>query len=65
MGERYNKRFKSPCQNCSRARSYILQASVMIKTWRRADTTLRPHSSLSYHPPAPEAGTLPTKKLRR
>ncbi|MSP81052.1 MAG: transposase, partial [Rhodospirillales bacterium] len=35
---------------------YTLQeAKVIIESWRRHYNTIRPHSSLGYKPPAPEA----------
>lgn len=33
----------------------LKEAQVMIETWRKEYNTLRPHSSLDYQPPAPEA----------
>ena len=33
----------------------LLEAKVLIERWRRQYNTLRPHSSLGYRPPAPEA----------
>ena len=33
----------------------LLEAKVLIERWRRAYNTIRPHSSLGYQPPAPEA----------
>ena len=36
----------------------MLEARVIIERWRREYNTIRPHSSLGYVPPAPEA-TLP------
>ncbi len=33
----------------------LKEAQAMIETWRREYNTLRPHSSLNYRPPAPEA----------
>ncbi|MDP8254263.1 MAG: integrase core domain-containing protein, partial [Candidatus Alcyoniella australis] len=30
-------------------------AQVLLKRWRREYNTFRPHSSLGYRPPAPEA----------
>ena len=33
----------------------LLEAKVLIERWRTAYNTVRPHSSLGYHPPAPEA----------
>jgi putative transposase len=33
----------------------LLEAKVLIERWRRHYNTVRPHSSLGYRPPAPEA----------
>jgi transposase InsO family protein len=33
----------------------LLEAKVLIENWRREYNTIRPHSSLAYKPPAPEA----------
>jgi putative transposase len=33
----------------------LLEAKVLIEKWRRDYNTIRPHSSLGYKPPAPEA----------
>lgn len=33
----------------------LLEAKVLIENWRRHYNTVRPHSSLGYKPPAPEA----------
>ncbi len=33
----------------------LLEAKVLIERWRRGYNALRPHSSLGYRPPAPEA----------
>ena len=33
----------------------LLEAKVLIQRWRHRYNTLRPHSSLGYQPPAPEA----------
>ncbi len=33
----------------------VLEARVVIENWRREYNQLRPHSSLGYRPPAPEA----------
>ena len=33
----------------------LTEAKVLIEQWRREYNTIRPHSSLSYRPPAPEA----------
>ena len=33
----------------------LAEAKIIIESWRRHDNTKRPHSSLGYRPPAPEA----------
>ena len=33
----------------------LAEAQVLIEAWRRHYNTVRPHSSLAYRPPAPEA----------
>ena len=33
----------------------LLEAKVLIERWRREYNTRRPHSSLGYRPPVPEA----------
>lgn len=33
----------------------LSEARVLIESWRQHYNTIRPHSSLGYHPPAPEA----------
>ena len=37
----------------------LAEAKVLIEAWRRHYNTVRPHSSLGYRPPAPEAPTSP------
>ncbi len=37
----------------------LAEAKVLIEAWRRHYNTVRPHSSLGYRPPAPEASTPP------
>ena len=37
----------------------LLEAKVLIERWRRHYNTVRPHSSLGYRPPAPEAIVVP------
>ena len=39
----------------------LKEAEVLIEEWRRIYNQIRPHSSLGYRPPAPEASTLPGK----
>jgi transposase InsO family protein len=36
----------------------LLEAKVLIERWRRRFNAVRPHSSLGYQPPAPEASSL-------
>ena len=38
----------------------LLEAQVLIEDWRKEYNRFRPHSSLNYRPPAPEA-TQPVK----
>ena len=39
---------------------YTLQeAKIIIERWRKEYNTIRPHSSLNYQPPAPEAVLMP------
>jgi len=33
----------------------LLEAKVLIESWRKEYNQVRPHSSLGYRPPAPEA----------
>ena len=33
----------------------VLEAKVLVERWRREYNYIRPHSSLGYRPPAPEA----------
>ena len=37
----------------------LTEARVLIEAWRRHYNTVRPHSSLGYRPPAPEAAPSP------
>ncbi len=37
----------------------LREAEVLIEEWRKTYNQIRPHSSLGYRPPAPEATTLP------
>lgn len=41
----------------------LKEAQVLIESWRRHYNTLRPHSSLGYKPPAPEALVWPATQL--
>ncbi|GAA0754243.1 transposase InsO family protein [Erythromicrobium ramosum] len=37
----------------------LAEPQILIEAWRRHYNTVRPHSSLRYRPPAPEAATRP------
>lgn len=37
----------------------LAEAKILIEAWRRHYNTIRPHSSLGYRPPAPEAASQP------
>lgn len=37
----------------------LAKAHILIEAWRRHCNTVRPHNSLGYRPPAPEAATPP------
>ena len=37
----------------------LAEAQILIEAWRRHYNTVRPHSSLGYRPPAPEAAPWP------
>jgi putative transposase len=41
----------------------LREAQVLIESWRRRYNTIRPHSSLGYRPPAPEAILPPARGL--
>lgn len=40
----------------------LKEAQIMIETWRSHYNAIRPHSSLGYRPPAPEAFVRPATK---
>ena len=40
----------------------LKEAQIVIENWRRHYNTVRPHSSLGYRPPAPEALDWPTPR---
>jgi transposase InsO family protein len=42
----------------------LLEASVLMEAWRREYNQHRPHSSLGYRPPAPEAKWLENLTLK-
>lgn len=41
----------------------LREAQVLIESWRRHYNAVRPHSSLGYRPPAPEAILPPARGL--
>ena len=54
--------------SCERRDLLLKEAKVVIEGWRRHYNTIRPHSSLGYRPPAPEAMLWPAPQpdqLRR
>ena len=51
--ESFNGKFRDECLN-RELFDTLLEAQVVIETWRTEYNQLRPHSSLGYRPPAPE-----------
>ena len=41
----------------------LMEAKVLIESWRRHYNTVRPHSALGYRPPAPETNLPPASHL--
>ena len=52
--ESFNSRFRDELLN-REIFTTLLEAKVLIESWRRRYNTVRPHSALGYKPPAPEA----------
>jgi putative transposase len=52
--ESFNGKLRDELLNCELFDT-LLEAKVLIERWRRHYNTFRPHSSLGYQPPAPEA----------
>ena len=52
--ESFNGRLRDECLNVELFNN-LMEAKTVIEHWRRQYNTLRPHSSLRYRPPAPEA----------
>jgi len=52
--ESFNGRFRDEFLN-GEVFYTLFEAKVLIEKWRRHYNTKRPHSSLGYQPPAPEA----------
>lgn len=52
--ESFNSKLRDELLNCEIFYT-LKEAQVLIEQWRIHYNTVRPHSSLGYHPPAPEA----------
>ena len=52
--ESFNGRLRDECLNVELFNN-LMEAKIVIEHWRRQYNTIRPHSSLRYRPPAPEA----------
>jgi transposase InsO family protein len=52
--ESFNGKFRDELLNCEMFYT-LTEAQILIERWRREYNTIRPHSSLGYRPPAPEA----------
>ena len=52
--ESFNGKLRDELLGCEVFNS-LAEAKVLIEQWRRHYNTVRPHSSLGYRPPAPEA----------
>jgi len=51
--ESFNGKLRDECLN-REIFTTLTEAQILIEQWRRFYNTQRPHSSLGYHPPAPE-----------
>ena len=56
--ESFNGKLRDECLNLERFDT-LLEAQVLVERWRCQYNQLRPHSSLGYRPPAPEAAPEP------
>jgi transposase InsO family protein len=61
--ESFNGKLRDECLN-REVFETVVEAQVRIERWRYEYNTFRPHSSLRYRPPAPEARML-TPNLRK
>ena len=52
--ESFNGKLRDELLNCEVFYT-VTEANVLIETWRKEYNQVRPHSSLGYRPPAPEA----------
>ncbi len=58
--ERINSKLRDELLN-GEVFTTLLEARVLIERWRHGYNTVRPHSSLGYRPPAPEAFPVPSE----
>jgi transposase InsO family protein len=61
--ESFNGKLRDECLNLERFDT-LLEAQVLVERWRCEYNQLRPHSSLGYRPPAPEAAPEPITPRR-
>ena len=54
--ESFNGKFRDKLLNCE-IFDTLTEAKILVEMWRREYNRFRPHSSLGYKPPAPEAKT--------
>ena len=52
--ESFNGKLRDECLNTELFYT-LREAQIIIEDWRREYNAIRPHSSLGYRPPAPEA----------
>ncbi|MFC1926839.1 transposase, partial [Chloroflexota bacterium] len=50
----FNSKLRDELLNCETFTTRV-EAKILIEQWRREYNQVRPHSSLGYQPPAPEA----------
>ena len=60
--ESLNSKLRDELLNCE-IFTTLREAQVLIEAWRRHYNAVRPHSSLGYRPPAPEAILPPASGL--
>ena len=62
--ESFNGKLRDECLNGEIFYS-LKEATVVIEQWRKHFNTIRPHSSLSYRPPAPQTSAPTPLRLDR
>ena len=62
--ESFNGKLRDECLN-GEIFDTLLEAKTIIERWRVHYNTVRPHSSLGYRPPAPEAFRPPSESQER